>query len=60
MTYNFTLYNQTGSYWYHAHIDLLRASIHGALIIYPQKGFLPPYPLPTGEFRVLLTDWYHR
>ncbi|KAL9665249.1 hypothetical protein QQ045_020663 [Rhodiola kirilowii] len=53
-TYRFTIENQEGTLWWHAHSRWLRATIYGALIIYPIVGTTYPFPAPKAEFPVLL------
>lgn len=43
-TYKFTVIDQRGTLWWHAHFSWQRASVYGAFIIYPRM----PYPFsPT-------------
>jgi FtsP/CotA-like multicopper oxidase with cupredoxin domain len=42
-TYNFTVEGQAGTVWWHAHISWLRATLHGAFIIEPNRDNLYPY-----------------
>ncbi|CAK9857150.1 unnamed protein product [Sphagnum jensenii] len=42
-TYNFTVEGQAGTVWWHAHITWLRATLHGAFIIEPNRHNLYPY-----------------
>ncbi|KAL8525579.1 hypothetical protein ACS0TY_014989 [Phlomoides rotata] len=51
-TYRFTIENQEGTLWWHAHSRWLRATVYGALIIYP-KNIVLPYPFPTPKNVVL-------
>ncbi|KAL3693762.1 hypothetical protein R1sor_007413 [Riccia sorocarpa] len=57
--YNFTVENQQGTVFWHAHINWLRATVVGALIVYP-RNFTYPYPKPDEEFTVLLGEWWNR
>lgn len=40
-TYTFTIINQRGTLWWHAHLSWQRATVYGAFIIYPR---MHPYP----------------
>ncbi|CAN4088790.1 unnamed protein product [Withania somnifera] len=40
-TYKFTITNQRGTLWWHAHLSWQRATVYGAFIIYPK---IWPYP----------------
>lgn len=53
-TYRFTIINQEGTLWWHAHTDWLRATVYGALIIRPQLGSPYPFSTPKREYTILL------
>ena len=53
-TYQFTIQNQEGTLWWHAHSRWLRATVYGALIIYPKLGSPYPFPMPKREIPILL------
>ena len=57
-TYRFTIQDQEGTLWWHAHSSWLRATVHGALIIHPRRGLPYPFPKPHKEFPVLLGTVY--
>ncbi|XP_078179385.1 laccase-3-like [Carex rostrata] len=59
-TYRFTIEGQEGTLWWHAHSSWLRATVHGALIIYPKLGSSYPFPKPHREFPVLIGEWWNR
>ncbi|CAN0903902.1 LAC3 [Linum grandiflorum] len=59
-TYRFTIQNQEGTLWWHAHSKWLRATVHGALIIHPKKGSSYPFPMPKKEFPLILGEWWDR
>ncbi|KAI5578921.1 hypothetical protein POPTR_008G064000v4 [Populus trichocarpa] len=56
--YNFTLTGQRGTLLWHAHISWLRATIHGAIVILPQKGVPYPFPKPDKEKIIILGEWW--
>ena len=57
-TYEFTAVNQSGTMFWHGHVNWLRATVHGALIVHPKAT--PPYPTPAAEFPLLLgNDFSH-
>ncbi|KAG5550375.1 hypothetical protein RHGRI_015361 [Rhododendron griersonianum] len=58
-TYRFTITGQEGTLWWHAHAQWLRATVHGALIIRPRKGYSYPFPKPFEEFPILLGEWWN-
>jgi laccase len=53
-TYKFKITDQEGTLWWHAHVSWLRATVYGALIIYPRLDGLYPFPNPEKEFPILL------
>ncbi|TYH59877.1 hypothetical protein ES332_D08G252400v1 [Gossypium tomentosum] len=59
-TYQFTIQNQEGTLWWHAHSKWLRATVYGALIIYPKLGSPYPFPMPKREMPVILGEWWDR
>ncbi|KAK2642507.1 hypothetical protein Ddye_024270 [Dipteronia dyeriana] len=59
-TYRFTIENQEGTLWWHAHSRWLRATVYGALIIYPRLGVPYPFPMPKKEIPILLGEWWDR
>ncbi|TXG74473.1 hypothetical protein EZV62_003052 [Acer yangbiense] len=59
-TYRVTIENQEGTLWWHAHSRWLRATVYGALIIYPRLGVPYPFPMPKKEIPILLGEWWDR
>ncbi|MED6185782.1 Laccase-3 [Stylosanthes scabra] len=59
-TYRFTIQNQEGTLWWHAHTGFLRATVYGAFIIYPKQGSPYPFTQPKREFPILLGEWFDR
>ena len=53
-TYRFTITDQEGTLWWHAHSRWLRSTVYGALVIRPKAGSLYPFPTPKIEFPVIL------
>ncbi|XP_057851524.2 laccase-12 [Cryptomeria japonica] len=58
-TYRFTIVGQEGTLWWHAHVSWLRATVHGALVIYPKRGSPYPFPQPYAEIPLVLGDWWN-
>ena len=54
-TYEVILSEEEGTLWWHAHSDLDRAGIHGALIVHPEHGKFYPYEMPDGEHTIILS-----
>ncbi|EXB78522.1 hypothetical protein L484_011146 [Morus notabilis] len=59
-TYRFTIIDQEGTLWWHAHSRWLRATVYGALIIYPKLGTPYPFHMPKREVPILLGEWWNR
>ena len=59
-TYRFTIKNQEGTLWWHAHAGLLRATVYGALFIRPRSGHPYAFPKPHKEILILLSEWWNR
>ncbi|KAI7742869.1 hypothetical protein M8C21_027882 [Ambrosia artemisiifolia] len=59
-TYRFTITDQEGTLWWHAHSQWLRATVYGALVIRPKLGSSYPFPKPKLEFPVILGEWWDR
>lgn len=53
-TYEFTLVKQKGTLFWHAHFSWLRATVYGAIIIYPKKGVPYPFKSPYEEHTIIL------
>lgn len=49
---------EEGTLWWHAHSDFSRATVHGAIIVYPKKGTSYPFPKPHAEIPVILGEWW--
>ena len=45
---------EIGTLWWHAHSDWSRATVHGAIIIYPKRGDRYPFPKPDAEIPIIL------
>ncbi|XP_057523131.1 laccase-22-like [Amaranthus tricolor] len=56
--YNFTVTGQRGTLLWHAHISWLRSTLHGAIVILPQKGTPYPFPKPAKEKIIVLGEWW--
>ncbi|KAM0017125.1 putative laccase [Helianthus debilis subsp. tardiflorus] len=59
-TYEFTLIKQKGTLFWHAHFSWLRATVYGALIIYPKKGVPYPFKYPYEEHTVILGEYWQQ
>ncbi|KAI3465036.1 hypothetical protein Pfo_021699 [Paulownia fortunei] len=52
------LSDEIGTLWWHAHSDWSRATVHGALIVYPTKKNDYPFPIPNAEIPIILGEWW--
>ncbi|KAI4352811.1 hypothetical protein L6164_007029 [Bauhinia variegata] len=50
--------SEEGTLWWHAHSDWSRATVHGAIIIYPAEGTSYPFPEPGGQETLIIGEWY--
>lgn len=41
--------DEEGTIWWHAHSDWSRATVHGAIIVYPKRGASYPFPKPDHD-----------
>ncbi|RVW26833.1 Laccase-14 [Vitis vinifera] len=48
------LSSEEGTLWWHAHNDWTRATVHGAIIVYPKNGTKYPFPKPNAEIPIIL------
>lgn len=58
-TYNFTITGQRGTLLWHAHVNWLRSTVHGAIVILPKKGVPYPFPKPDDELVLVLGKSKH-
>ncbi|XP_022880563.1 laccase-15-like [Olea europaea var. sylvestris] len=52
------LSDEIGTLWWHAHSDWSRATVHGAIIIYPKKKNNYTFPTPDAEVPIILGEWW--
>eukprot|EP00261_Vitis_vinifera_P030721 XP_019071964.1 PREDICTED: laccase-15-like [Vitis vinifera] len=52
------LSSEEGTLWWHAHSDWTRATVHGAIIIYPKNGTKYPFHKPNAESLIILGQWW--
>lgn len=48
------LSDEVGTLWWHAHSDWSRATVHGALIVYPKEGDNYLFRKPDAEVSIIL------
>ncbi|KAF9690178.1 hypothetical protein SADUNF_Sadunf01G0168700 [Salix dunnii] len=58
--YRIRLTSEEGTIWWHAHNSWARATVHGALVIYPKPGFSYPFPKPHAEIPIILGEWWKK
>ncbi|AES73286.2 transparent testa protein [Medicago truncatula] len=49
---------EEGTLWWHAHSDWARATVHGAINIYPGINSTYPFPKPYGEIPIIFGEWW--
>ncbi|KAH7659541.1 Laccase protein [Dioscorea alata] len=59
-TYEFTLFQQKGTLLWHAHVSWLRATVHGAIVVYPKPGVPYPFPHPYEEHILVLGEYWFK
>ncbi|XP_028763940.1 laccase-15 [Neltuma alba] len=47
---------EEGTLWWHAHSDWSRATVHGAIIVYPRRNY--PFPKPHAEIPIIFGEWW--
>ncbi|KAI5589514.1 hypothetical protein BDE02_05G168100 [Populus trichocarpa] len=52
--------NEEGTLWWHAHSDWTRATVYGAIVIYPKKGTEYPFPMPHADVPIILGEWWKK
>ncbi|KAL1312932.1 hypothetical protein HN51_039507 [Arachis hypogaea] len=57
--YNFTLNGQRGTFFWHAHITWLRATLYGPLIILPKHNVPYPFAKPYKEIPIMFGEWWN-
>ncbi|CAM8907545.1 unnamed protein product [Rhodiola kirilowii] len=57
-TYKFQVTDQRGTLWWHSHIFWQRASVNGALIVYPRMPY-PFKPNVHGEIPMIFGEWWN-
>ncbi|CAN6441951.1 unnamed protein product [Victoria cruziana] len=58
-TYTLLFTTEEGTIWYHAHSEWTRATIYGAIVVYPKMGATYPFPKPDKDYVVLLGEWWN-
>ncbi|XP_042493059.1 laccase-14 [Macadamia integrifolia] len=57
-TYRIEFTTEEGTVWWHAHSGWARATVHGAIIVYPKPGTYYPFPKPHEENPIILGEWW--
>ncbi|WVZ66943.1 hypothetical protein U9M48_016095 [Paspalum notatum var. saurae] len=59
-TYRVIFSEEEGTLWWHAHSDFDRATVHGAIVVYPKHGSAYPYTKPPHkEIPIILGEWWN-
>ncbi|XP_059590863.1 laccase-15 isoform X2 [Vitis vinifera] len=54
------LSTEEGTIWWHAHSNWTRATVYGAIFVYPKPGTTYPFPKPDAEVPIILGGWWKR
>ncbi|XP_042477010.1 laccase-17-like [Macadamia integrifolia] len=57
--YNFTITEQRGTLFWHAHNSWLRATLYGPIIILPMRNVSYPFPKPYKEVPIIFGEWWN-
>ncbi|XP_022762436.1 laccase-14-like [Durio zibethinus] len=57
-TQEINLSTEEGTLWWHAHSDWSRATVHGAIKVFPAKGTSYPFHKPDGDQTIVFSSWY--
>ncbi|OMP09301.1 Multicopper oxidase, type 1 [Corchorus olitorius] len=57
-TQEINLSTEEGTLWWHAHSDWSRATVHGAIKVFPANGTSYPYDEPDEDHTIILSSWY--
>ncbi|KAJ9166883.1 hypothetical protein P3X46_021572 [Hevea brasiliensis] len=49
---------EEGTLWWHAHSNWTRATVHGAIIVYPKTPTSYPFPKPHAEVPIIIGEWW--
>lgn len=56
--YKIIFSTEVGTLWWHAHSDWSRATVHGAIIVYPKPHTNHPFPTPHEEVPIIFGNIY--
>ncbi|XP_078170389.1 putative laccase-9 [Carex rostrata] len=59
-TQRIQLMEEEGTLWWHAHSEFDRATVHGAIVIYPKLRTTFPFRKPHKEFTLILGEWWNQ
>lgn len=57
-TYRIEFTTEEGTIWWHAHSGWARATVHGAIFVYPKPGSSHPFSKPYAEFPIILGMYF--
>ncbi|TKW04641.1 hypothetical protein SEVIR_7G122900v4 [Setaria viridis] len=58
-TYRFNVDGQVGTLWWHAHVSILRATLHGIIVIRPKSSSYP-FQKPHVDVPIIIAEWWQR
>ncbi|ONI35886.1 hypothetical protein PRUPE_1G559300 [Prunus persica] len=59
-TYKIEFTTEEGTMWWHAHSGWARATVHGAILVYPKPGSHYPFSKPYAEVPIILGEWWKK
>ncbi|XVE55071.1 hypothetical protein DITRI_Ditri03aG0131600 [Diplodiscus trichospermus] len=57
-TQEINLSTEEGTLWWHAHSDWSRATVHGAIKVFPANGTSYPFDKPDRDQTIVFSSWY--
>ncbi|CAL1405559.1 unnamed protein product [Linum trigynum] len=49
---------EEGTLWWHAHSEWTRATVYGAIVVYPKKPHTYPFPKPHADVPIIFGEWW--
>jgi laccase len=53
-TYRFNVDGQVGTLWWHSHVSILRATLHGIVVIRPKSSSYYPFQKPHADVPIII------
>ncbi|XP_073009751.1 laccase-14-like [Typha latifolia] len=59
-TYEVKFSSEEGTLWWHAHDQGARATVHGAIVVYPRRHLTYPFAKPDHQMPIVLGEWWNK